>query len=283
MRGPGARTAFVLRAGAGAARSVRSRLGRRGVPLLLLGTGQVCWGIGYVAAPSTDREGMVGLLAVMPLCGWALVWMAAGAVALVGAFLREGPDRWGFIAAVMPPLVWALGYAYAGIGGYPRAWFVFLWYLLSHALLILWAASVAEYAIPRRKCLSRRAPALILLGVGQICWGVGFVAAPHTSTSGLGSLLQVMPMCAWAAVWAITGLLTLVCAWLPRHDWWGFFGAVGLPLVWGGGYCWEWWDGNFERGGFVFVWYLTAHAGIALWASAVPEWQMPTFPQEGRV
>ncbi|MFC4328388.1 hypothetical protein ACFPC0_11170 [Streptomyces andamanensis] len=261
----------------------RRRLGRRGVPLVLLGAGQIGWGIGYVAAPTTDTSGLQGLLKLMPLEAWAWLWVGAGAAALVGAVLPEGPDRWGFIAAVMPPTAWALGYMYDGMHGYSRAWFVFAWYLLSHALLILWSASVAEYKLPKRKSHSRRSPSLFLLGVGQVCWGVGFVAAPHTDRRGLDGLLRVMPMDGWAVAWIASGVVTLGALWLPvGPDRWGFAFAVGLPLVWGCGYGWEWITGDYERGAFVLVWYLTAHAGMAAWAAAVPEWELPRYSQEGR-
>lgn len=256
----------------------RRRLGRRGAPLLLLGAGQVAWGVGYIPSPGADRDGMRALLWLAPVWAWALVWGAAGVVALVSAFLPEGRDRWGYTASVMPPLAWAMGYAYAGATGYGRGWFVFAWYLFSHALLILWAASVAEYSMPRRKCRSRRAPPLLLLGIGQVCWGVGFVAAPHISTRGLEGLMRVMPLTAWAYVWILSGLVTLAALWLPvGPDRWGFTFAVALPLVWGGGYGWEWICGDYGRGGFLFVWYLTAHAGMAAWAANVPEWELPRY------
>ncbi len=268
------------------ASGVRRRLGRRGVPLALLGVGQMAWGSGYFAAPATDHTGQEALRALLPIEAWAWVWITAGTIALASAFLPEGRDRWGFVAAVMPPLAWALGYGWAALAtSNARAGFVFLWYLLSHALLILWAASVAEYVMPRRKRRSRRAPPLFLLGTGQICWGIGFVAAPHSTEGDLNVLLGIMPMPGWAAVWITTGAVTLVCSLRPMgRDRWGFVGAVALPAVWAAAYGWEWATGSYPRGGFICIWYLTAHAGMALWAASVPEWEMPRFPQnnEGR-
>lgn len=258
--------------------TARRRLGRRGVGLSVIGLGEVCWAIGYIAAPTTDRDGMRGLLAIMPLPWWAVAWAACGVTALVSAWLPEGRDRWGWITAVMPPLAWALGYCWAALAtDYPRGWFVFAWYLTSHALFILWAASVAEYAMPQPGRRSRRAPPLWLIGSGQVCWGIGIVAAPHVDTSGLQPLLLWgMDMECWAGVWVLVGLVTFAAGWLPEGpDRWGFAGAVVLPLVWGSSYAIAWFNGLYERGGFIFLWYLTSHVGMALWAAAVPEYQVP--------
>lgn len=264
--------------------ATRRRVGRRGVPLLLLGLGKVSWGIGFIAAPTSDRRGMSTLLWLLPLSGWAWVWVTAGVVAIGCAFLPEGRDRWGYVVAVMPPLAWALGYAWGALAEqYLRAVFIGLWYLLTHALLILWAASVAEYSLPRKKFRSRRAPPLYLFGMGMISWAIGYVAAPATNAVGLAPLLGLMPMRAWAAIWFFTGLVTLTCIMLPQGpDRWGFAGAVALPLVWGGSYAWEWAAGGYSRGLFVFLWYLTSQVGMALWAAGVPEYELPRWTEERR-
>lgn len=266
--------------GAGA----RGHLGRRGVPLTLLGAGQVCWGAGYLGAQPDTQRGLRYLLDVAPLGVWAVAWMGAGAVALGAAWLPVGRDRWGFVAALMMPLTWALGHVWAAVGGYARGWFVAAAWLFSHALLVMWAASVAEYTLPRYKCRSRRAPALALLGVGQICWGVGYAAAPGAPTRGLEGLLALMPLHCWAVVWILSGVFTLACSRLPvGRDRWRFAGAAGLPLVWGASYGWEWISDGYGRGGVVLVWYLCMYVGMALWAASVPHFELPGFPQEGRV
>lgn len=261
---------------------VRQRLGRRGVPLALLGAGKIGWGIGFVASPSPDTRALAGLVAVMPLAAWACVWVGAGAIALFFAFQPEGRDRWGYVAAVVPPGAWALGHIYAAVEfHYLRALFIGLWYLLAHTLLILWAASVAEYALPRMKYRSRRAPPLYLFGVGGIVWAIGYVAAPATSTRGLEPLLWLMPMRAWAAAWFFAGLVTLTCLLLPEGpDRWGFVSAAALPVLWAGSYTWEWITG-YGRGFFVALWFMCTQVGMALWASAVPEYELPRWGGEG--
>jgi hypothetical protein len=257
------------------------RLRRRGTALAILGAGELCWGLGYIAAPATDRTGMRKLLVVLPMGGWASVWAACGALALTGAFLPEGPDRWGWIAAVMPPLAWGLGYGWAAAAcGYGRGWYVLAWYVTSHALLTLWAASVAEYSVPRigrcRWRSSRRAPPLLLIGAGQLLWGVGFVAVPRTNTRGLELVLHIAGLHTWALVWVAVGLAAMASAFLPEGpDRFGFAGSIMLPLVWAASYGWSWLDGDYLRGGFIMIWYLTAHAGMAAWAAWVPEYQAP--------
>jgi hypothetical protein len=129
-------------------RRLRKRVGRRGKALLLLGAGKVCFGLGVIAAPPPQR-GLDLLLRYGPLCAWALIWVAAGFVVFMSALLPIGRDRWGFIVACIPPLVWAVAYGTAAAEGiYPRGAFVFGWYMTSHIGVILWASSVPEYALP---------------------------------------------------------------------------------------------------------------------------------------
>lgn len=54
---------------------------------------------------------------IMPLWGWAVMWAACGAIALVDALLtRRGRDSIGFAAAVLAPTAWAIVYIAAWIG-----------------------------------------------------------------------------------------------------------------------------------------------------------------------
>lgn len=131
-----------------AARRLRTRLGRRGEVLLLLGAGKVCFGLGVIAAPPPER-GLDLLLRYGPLCTWAMVWIVGGAVVFTSAFLPIGRDRIGFIIACVPPLIWAFAYGTAAAEGtYPRGAWVFGWYLTSHIGVILWASSVPEHSLP---------------------------------------------------------------------------------------------------------------------------------------
>ncbi|MFF9265801.1 hypothetical protein [Streptomyces longwoodensis] len=261
---------------------LRRRIGRRGVPLLLLGTGKIAWGIGFVAAPTGDRRGLVALMAVMPMWAWSAVWVAGGLVALWAAFQPVGRDRAGYVVAVGPPLVWGLGYMYAAFTEhYLRAFFIGVWYLLPHVLLILWASSVAEFSLPRSKCQSRRSPPLYLFGMGQVAWAIGYLAAPAPSTHGLEPLLSVLSIRGWAAVWFVSGMLTVTCILLREGpDRWGFIFAAALPLVWGMSFASVWVAQGYGRGFFVGAWYLTSQVGMALWAAALPQYELPSYGYE---
>ena len=56
-------------------------------------------------------------LSIMPLWGWAVMWAACGAIALLDALLtRRGRDSIGFAAAVLAPTAWAIVYIAAWVG-----------------------------------------------------------------------------------------------------------------------------------------------------------------------
>lgn len=129
-------------------RRLQARLGRRGTILLILGVGKICFGVGVIAEPPSIR-GLDLLLRYAPLCAWAMVWIAAGVVVVVAAFLPVGADRGGFIVALIPPMIWAVAYGTAAAEGiYPRGWFVAGWFLTSHIGVISWAGTVPEHSVP---------------------------------------------------------------------------------------------------------------------------------------
>lgn len=129
-------------------RQARKHLGRRGIFLLILGVGKTCWGISFLVDPP-GGEGLQLLTQWCSLRHWAWLWIAAGLITFGSAFLRIGRDRWGFLAALVPPSVWAIAYLAAVLGGdYSRGLFVAVWYLTSHVAVICWAATVPEYSVP---------------------------------------------------------------------------------------------------------------------------------------
>ncbi|TVL89728.1 hypothetical protein [Streptomyces sp. SAJ15] len=132
-----------------AARRLKQHLGRRGAFLLILGTGKTCWGVGFIAVPATNPQGLQLLTDVMPLNCWAWLWILCGLITVASAFLQIGRDWIGFVSALIPPTVWATAYAAAVVtGDFPRGGFVAAWYLTSHVGVILWAATVPEYSVP---------------------------------------------------------------------------------------------------------------------------------------
>jgi hypothetical protein len=132
-----------------AVRRLGARLGRRGTALVLLGTGKMCYGLGYILSPDPNPRGLEALTRWADLRWWASVWVVCGAVTFGSAWLRIGRDRWGFIAALGPPFVWGSAFLWgAASGDFPRGLAVFGWYATSHVGMILWAASVPEYEMP---------------------------------------------------------------------------------------------------------------------------------------
>lgn len=134
-----------------ALRRCRKRLGRRGAILLIFGVGKVCWGLSFLFDPPQP----VGLNLLTRYCGltdWAWLWIICGAITAVSAFARIGCDRIGFLAALIPPTVWASAYLAAVLtGDYSRGLWVAIWYLTSHVGVIMWAATVPEYSVPHAR------------------------------------------------------------------------------------------------------------------------------------
>lgn len=132
-----------------AARRLRKRLGRRGAALVLLGTGKICYGLGYLLTPDPDPRGLELLTRYGDIRYWAMLWVICGTVTFGSAWLHIGRDRFGFIAALIPPFVWGLAFLWASVSGdFPRGLAIFGWYATSHIGIILWAASVPEYELP---------------------------------------------------------------------------------------------------------------------------------------
>lgn len=142
-----------------AARRLRKRLGRRGAFLLILGTGKTCWGVSFLVSPPADH-GLQLLTRYCDLRHWSWLWIICGLITLGSAFLRVGRDWFGYLAALLPPTVWAIAYTHAVLTGeYSRGGFVALWYATSHVGVILWASAVPEYSVPPAARLPRRGKA----------------------------------------------------------------------------------------------------------------------------
>ncbi|WP_330236168.1 hypothetical protein [Streptomyces sp. NBC_00566] len=142
-----------------AVRRLGQRLGRRGTFLLIIGAGEACWGFSFLADPPSPR-GLELLTSHCSLRHWAWLWITAGLVTGASSFLRVGRDRYGFVAALIPPTVWAVAYAAAVVDGtYSRGAYVAVWYLTSHVGVILWAASVPEHSVPHLPRAARKGKA----------------------------------------------------------------------------------------------------------------------------
>ncbi|MEV8396308.1 hypothetical protein, partial [Streptomyces sp. NPDC056650] len=98
---------------AAVARRLGERLGRRGALLTLKGTIAVLYGYGQIIQPVPDQRGLHLLLKVMPIDAWGGTWIAAGAIALVCAWLPQLRDWPGFLAVWLIGSAWAMAYLVA--------------------------------------------------------------------------------------------------------------------------------------------------------------------------
>jgi len=126
-----------------------------------------------------------------------------------------------------------------------------------------------------RKLLGRRGAFLLILGVGKTCWGISFLVLPPEG-AGLALLTRYCDLRHWAWLWIICGAITTASAFMRiGRDWAGFAAALIPPTVWAVAYLAAVIGGDYSRGGFVAAWYLTSHVGVILWASTVPEYEVP--------
>jgi hypothetical protein len=104
-------------------RRLSRQLGRRGAFLIAFGTVWGLIGYGQISAPPPDQRGLHLLLDRVPLNVWGWLWITAGVVAIVSAWLPQGSDRFGFLALSLIVLPWVISYLVAWWqGGFPRGW-----------------------------------------------------------------------------------------------------------------------------------------------------------------
>jgi hypothetical protein len=133
-----------------AIRRLHKRLGRRGTALLLLGSSKIFFGLGYALDPGPSPAGLEPLADHGGMQAWSAVWIICGVITFGSAWLRVGRDGGGFIAALIPPLLWGSVLLWsAASGDYPRGFALAAWYAIGHVGIILWAASVPEYSLPQ--------------------------------------------------------------------------------------------------------------------------------------
>lgn len=86
----------------------------RSIVLALAGVGALVRGLGYLSPPSTGLTTFIE--GALPLYVWALVWIAAGSVAVAGIWSR-GVARWGLSIIAALWFTWFVAYMWAWIGG----------------------------------------------------------------------------------------------------------------------------------------------------------------------
>ncbi|MER5277824.1 hypothetical protein ABT025_18975 [Streptomyces sp. NPDC002809] len=129
------------------------------------------------------------------------------------------------------------------------------------------------------KRAGRRGTFLLIIGVGKTCWGISFLVNPP-SEQGLQLLTHWCSLRHWSLLWITVGLITAGSAFLRvGRDWAGYAAALVPPTVWAVAYLAAAVSGEYSRGAFVALWYLTSHVGVIMWAATVPEYSVPPVPR----
>lgn len=98
-------------------------LGRRGAILLSYGTVWSLFGYGQLISPLPPQPGLTLALQMMSLHAWGWLWITAGVIALVSAWLPQGVDWPGFLALPLIVLPWMLSYFVSWLqGDFSRGW-----------------------------------------------------------------------------------------------------------------------------------------------------------------
>lgn len=135
---------------AGISMRLQERLGRRGVPLALLGTGKICYGLGFILTPEPDPRGLELFVQYGGIRCWASIWVLCGAITFCCAWLRIGRDGLGFKTALVPPFIWGCAFLWGTVTGeFARGLPTFGWYMTGHVGMILWASGVPEHSVPQ--------------------------------------------------------------------------------------------------------------------------------------
>lgn len=109
-----------------AVRRLTRRMGRRGALLTCKGIVAMGYGSGQIVQPTGDQHGLALLLKAAPLDVWGWVWITAGVLALVCAWLPPRKDWPGFLAVWLIATPWAMAYllSWWPLGESPRGWVV---------------------------------------------------------------------------------------------------------------------------------------------------------------
>lgn len=122
--------------------------------------------------------------------------------------------------------------------------------------------------MPIQHRLGRRGCALLFFALLDFVICYSLLTAPRPLMPLYAWMEHLLPLDAWAACWAITGVVCLVFA-FRIYDTPGFMCAVGLKIVWGGLAFWGWQDG-VDRGYVSAVVWLGFAAFVFLIAGGIP-------------
>ncbi|MFD9444936.1 hypothetical protein [Streptomyces sp. NPDC060001] len=127
------------------------------------------------------------------------------------------------------------------------------------------------------RILGRRGAILLSYGTVWSLYGYGQLVSPQPDQRGLRLLLDRLPLDVWASFWIATGLIAIVCAFLPQgRDAPGFVALVLIVIPWMLSYLVSWWPlGTFARGWVAAaIWTV-----IAVPVIVVAGWREPPRPK----
>lgn len=121
--------------------------------------------------------------------------------------------------------------------------------------------------------VGRRGVSLLFFAVLDLIYAVSLLTVDPGDSPFFAWLARLLPLWAWAILWATIGL---ICLWyaFQRCDRWGFAAAIFLKIVWGLVSLGGWLLGGVERG-WVSATIWLAFAG---WV-----WVISGWPEEGDV
>lgn len=125
------------------ARRMFSRVNdHRGRFLVLFALIYMCFGYSYIVEASTParRETFGWMPHAIPMTVLCVPWFIAAAIAVASAITYKQPhtDRFGFMALVLVPVVWALMFLFSYFAGYaPTGWISTIIYGAFTAIVIL--------------------------------------------------------------------------------------------------------------------------------------------------
>jgi hypothetical protein len=128
-------------------------------------------------------------------------------------------------------------------------------------------------AIRGRYHIGRRGRALLFFSGLDLVYAVSLINPDRTSATSLQLvwLATLVPLWAWAGLWAAAGL---ICGWyaFQRSDRWGFTAAIVIKVLWGGASIGGWLVGGVDRG----------YVSGAIWLTfAAFVWTISGWPEPG--
>lgn len=125
---------------------------------------------------------------------------------------------------------------------------------------------------PRRRLrnrIGRRGAALLFFALLDLVYCYSLLYPPHPLPESYRWPATVMPLPVWALIWALVGLVCLVCAFVDR-DSVAFTAAIAIKVGWGGVALFGWIYGPVERGYVSAMIWFAFGAFVYLIAGGIP-------------